>query len=66
MSASSPYRSQSEMTIKLMVEAELTVATEDYASIPANNDYMAHQIEEQMRDVRRHTDLKNIRWEGPC
>ena len=65
MAASSPHRSQSEMTIKVMFEAELTVATEDHASTSANNDYIAWQLEEQAKAIRNNTDFKNIRVEGP-
>ena len=66
MAASSPHRTQTEFTIKVMMEAELTIAIEDYAPDVANHDYVAQQINEQKREIRKHTDLKNVRMEGPC
>ena len=63
--ASSPYRSQSETTIKVMLNAELVVNTEDGASKEENNDYINQQLKQAERDLNAcSSGFERIRVEG--
>ena len=65
MSASSPHRTQSETRIKVMLNAELIVATEDGASKEANQDYIHMQIKQAERDLNAcSSGFERIRVEG--
>src|SRR5699024_360033 len=49
--ASSAERSQSETRIKVMLNAEIVVSTEDGAGMNANQDYINQQIKQAERDL---------------
>ena len=51
MSASSPERSQSETRIKVMLNAEIVVNTEDGAGMNANQDYINQQLKQAERGL---------------
>ena len=63
--ASSPGRSQSETRIKVMLNAEIVVSTEDGASAAANNDYINQQIKQAERDLNAcSSGFERIKVEG--
>lgn len=63
--ASSPHRTQSETRIKVMLNAEIVVSTEDGASAAANNDYINQQIKQAERDLNAcSSGFERIKVEG--
>lgn len=63
--ASSPHRTQSETRIKVMLNAEIVVSTEDGASKEANNDYIQMQIKQAEKDLNAcSSGFERIKVEG--
>jgi len=63
--ASSPHRSQSETRIKVMLNAEIVVSTEDGAGMNANQDYINQQLKQAERDLNAcSSGFERIRVEG--
>lgn len=61
--APSPNRSTSEVRVAKTFTAEIVLHVEDGASAEANNDLMEHQIKEELKLIRKHTDFENITLE---
>ena len=63
--ASSPERNQSETRIKVMLNAEIVISTEDGASKEENNDYINHQIKQAEKDLNAcSSGFERIKVEG--